>query len=337
MTETTTMTLPGEVVRQDHAYESQIASAETAVVERDRLRWEWTVCPNGPMLSFAEYGRQVGKHRDTIRRSADAVTESRTTRQSVTCRYDHARFEPTQKATEEDAKAHKEAKHRVTAGEVGALIVRTLATLASKSENTIEHNATWTPLQQRARARVAAEVPLDTDDAEQRIVAICAEVYQEHKEREAAVVRVKRWMAENRGLNASEVSVPDARDMVDRISRTAQRKGLSFTDAESEVRDWDRRRAAADRIKNEQIKKARHAVLNLMQSAAKARQDGLDMVKAVRQIEDDEVPLTDDERALALADLDTTETAIRLAKSALSGNSGTNWDDELARLIGDNA
>jgi len=328
-------TLPREVIAQDARYEQTITDGETAVVERDRLRWEWTRCPNGPMFSFAEYGRQVGRSRDTIRRSVDAVTESRAARQSDTCNYDHARFVPKKKATKADAKKHKEAKHRVSAGEVGSIVVRTLAVLSGKSENTIEHNATWTPLQQEAKERVRKEVVLDTEETAEQITTICAEVYQAYKDQEAAVARAKKWMAENRSVPASEVSMANAREMVSRIARVAKRKRLSFADAEAETREWDRKEAEAERIKNEHIKAARLAVLDLRRSAAQCKDDGLKVAAAVRKIEQDEIPLTDDERELAMENLDDAESAIRLARASLGGESGTDWDDELRRLAGD--
>jgi hypothetical protein len=343
MAETTTVTtLPEEVIAQDAQYEAAIHGGRSAEVKRDRLRWEWTRCPLGPGLSNSEYARQVKRDESSIRASIEAHETvisggDPTITEEAACLYgerhliDAPEVEQ-EEPTDEEVAEHYKAKITVTRSAAYALVCETFAALRNVTIKTVTGNATWTPLTQEAMRRIETGVDLDAADAEAKIKAIAKDVLDDDAQREARVRQIKTWMAKNRAVPGTQVTLNDARKMMVRIEDRMARTGETFTTAARYQREWDWKHREAERIKNEQRAAARQAVLDLAQAAAEVRGAAERVVKAVRRIEVEAVPIAAEERDLYQEDLDVAEAAIRLARVALRGESGTDWDAALARL-----
>lgn len=70
------MSLPRDVVQEDHRLEEQAEKAGSALAE---LRWHWTLDESNPeRVSIREYARAVGRAEGPIRRSANACVQYRT-------------------------------------------------------------------------------------------------------------------------------------------------------------------------------------------------------------------------------------------------------------------
>jgi hypothetical protein len=338
--------LPDKVVAEDQRLDAAFGKASQAAgvaqFERDRLRWEWTRCPNGPTIGVNEYARQVGRAQSTISQSLAAYEMSSMQRsvtdRSIECSYNHEAYNTTAPApTEKQAKAHADAKHKVALGDVRAAIVASIASLWGVTENTVHGNSTYTPFKDSILRRVQAEVrvdDLDESEAKQAIHSIAWEVHAEWKHDEARMQRAKKWMAENRALNVSEVSTGDARKKVEHIHEQAAKAAISYEAAEAAAREFDRKFVEHERIQNERLRAARHAVQELSKAAADLHAVALRVVRAVQSIESDGIEMSADERAVFGNDIEKAEAAVRMARAALMGDSGTDWDAALEALTG---
>ena len=186
-----------------------------------------------------------------------------------------------------------------------------------------------------ALVRLRAEVDLTEATVDEVTAAadkIAQQIRWEVQLRESHEREAKRWMATNRAVETSEVKMSDVRKMVDRIERTMERKQLSWAEAETEVREWDFKAREADRIENEMLKAARKAVLELQQASIDICIAAERYGKAMKKIEDDEIPIRPEEWGLIKLNIDNAWAFMRQARTATGGSSGVDWDSALRKL-----
>ena len=353
MTDTQQEVIAQEVIDYDLGLQSDVNSAKRTasdakrrssetIAELNQWRWEMTVCPLGPRYSQREYAKQVGQGLTTIQNGAaawqahlDAEASDSIDDQSI-CSFGtepHNARETPPPLTDKQIKDHDKARRKLDAGKIKAIIIERLAAHWGVVATTIEVN--YREMVNEAVIRLNDDHKLSTmTEAEITEAAddLARQMRLEFQQTEARLKAIHKWMASNRGKDIKDIKMSDVRSMHARIERVMERKSLSWKNAEAEVRESDRQHSEAEKIKNDLARAARIAILDLRQSGANLKRDAGEMIKAVKRIEDDKIPLTDDERDLSIEDLDAAEAAIHLARAALTGNSGTDWDAALASL-----
>jgi hypothetical protein len=183
-------------------------------------------------------------------------------------------------------------------------------------------------------ARLNAEHDLKTMSPEQIARAadeIAGEMRQEAKLREARERAVQKWMTKNR---SAETAPPmgEVRKMVDRIERRMESREWTWEQAEADARKWDYARCEVERSTNEFQKKARIAVLELMQASAQIHSAAIKLGRALQRIDTDEIPVAAEEMEMIQLQIANAAGIIRQAQAAVSGSSGTDWDAALASM-----
>jgi len=341
-----------EIVEEDHDRRGDINSADRsfksakerraeAYASLNQFRWEMCECPYGPQFSHRAYAKAVGVVHSTIDKgvaSWQTVVDREMATGEPFCDYGsiphHVPDASPAKGsgpTEDQVGQHAEATKKASASELRGLAIEELATRFGVAFDTMKSN---TPLIKDALSRLNEYdiEGLAVEAVRPTMATIVLEIYQEHKLRAARESSIQRWMAANRGVETKDIKPADVTSMYTRIERVMKRKDLEWAEAEAEVRLSDQQDAEAQRITNELARAARMAILDLRKSGADLKHASMEMVKAVRKIEADQIPLTTDERDLSLIDLDAAQAAIHLARAALTGNSGTDWDAALASL-----
>ena len=199
--------------------------------------------------------------------------------------------------TDKQIDDHDKARRKLDAGKIKAIIIEALARHWEVVPTTIEVN--YRAMVNEAVIRLNDEHKLSemTEDKITEAADVLArQMRLEFQQREARLKAIAKWMADNRGVEVKDIKPSDIKSMYTRIERVMKRKNLSWKDAEFDVRETDRQDAEAQKIANELARAARMAILDLRESGADLKHAAMGMIKAVRKIEADEIPLTDDER-----------------------------------------
>ena len=312
-----------------------------AIAELNQWRWEMTVCPYGPNYTVRGYAAAVGQSKSTIQRGA-AAWQAALDSDSSHAGTDHSGCslggEPhhAQKPpplTDKQVSTHDKERRILELGQEKAIMVERLAAHFGGVPITQEVN--HRERVNDALVRLRAEVDLTEATVEEVTAAadkIAQQIHWEVKLRESHEREVKRWMATNRGVDTSDIKMSDVRKMVDRIERAMERKEMPWADAETETRDWDFKAREADRIQNELLRKARHAVLQLQKASVEMRLAAMKLGEAMRTIENDNIPIGDDEMGLIKLNIEDSWAIVRQAKAAVGGSSNVDWDKELRKL-----
>lgn len=345
------------VVRHDHdltrSHQQYKRKSEEArrrtgevIAALNQWRWEMTTCPFGPRYTQESYAGAVGQNHRTIGRGAEAWqahldTEAasdsgRHAQNRSGCSFGGEPHHPREvppPLTDAQVKSHGKAQRRLTAGEVKALLIERLAAHWHVVATTIEVN--YRALVNDAKARFHAEHDVESMTPEQvaaAVDALTSAMHQEFKQHEVRERNVQRWMTANR---AAEHVVPlaDVRKMVAYIERRMEKRDCSWEQAEVEARDWDYRRAEADRMKNELERAARLAVLELQGAVASIELDARRLGRAMQRIEDDQIPLSGDESILVKESLTRAEFVVQQALAAVGGDTKVDWDAALESLM----
>jgi hypothetical protein len=341
-----------EVVEHDHDLANDVRRAKRdaqdakersgeAVATLNQWRWEMTRCPLGPMYSQRGYAEAVKQGHVTIQNGAAAWQAHLDASESVDdrpkCSFgDQPHDQPLPPLTTEQVQSHDKARRRLDAGEVKAIIIERLAAYAVPKPvvpTTIEVN--YRAMVNEALTRFNAENDPDSMTPDQIISAadaLARTMWQEFKLRKSREGDVQRWMTRNRAAD-SPVSIAEARKMVDRIERQMEKNGWNWATAERDAKDWDYRRCEAERLNNELARKARVAVLDLMQSSAQMKLAAIRLATAMQQIANDNIPLSEEENEVVQADLADIEMVVRQAKATVTGKSGVNWDAAMTKLV----
>jgi hypothetical protein len=344
----TAIALPPDVIERDHDLDQKINLFDRrhaeARAERNRLRWEWTRCPNGPMLTDADYGEQVGKDRRTISASANEheVSVKRSPGGRFTeCLYgephDPSKVEdlPDEQPhewTTEELTAAADASHRARVGDRKATIQQEYARLRGTTIHTVTGNATHTEPVAAILAEANATIPVGAPDELDRLHALCRSQWEEWKHDEEACRRVQQWMKENRALDRVPAkSLGQA--MVRTIRERMTEHGITFDEAEEQVRDWDRKSREAERMTNLAAARLARAVLRLRHAATNLRVAALEVTAAALEVEREGADLTDDFRSSVADDIDAAMTAAGLARTAVGEDSGVDWDAQARDLL----
>ena len=337
--------LPQEVVSEDQRLDREVGlfakQSEEAKFARNRLRWEWTRCPNGPQMTDQAYADQVGIGEQTVRDHARIYEAGISTEagEIPACAYgeahdlraDAALAEP----TEDEVEANIEAEQRYGVSEVRRLIITAIAALWNVTHSHAEKSTSFRDRRAAVRERVLDAVDprtASTAAVERAVNKAARQVYDEWKMREARVVRVQEWMAKNLGVSKDRVPTFKAREMTDRIYAAMDEKGQNWRQAEAAARDWHLKFCTTDREDNERKRKYKKALLDLQKHAGDMRSAAKRLVEQARQLEADHGHVPEDDLYHVLRDLDTTSDAIRVTRAALTGSSGTDWDAALASL-----
>jgi hypothetical protein len=337
-----------EDAKLDRAASRDKHRAAESSAELSRYRWEMTVCEFGPAFSQRAYADLVGRSQQAISLSVKAwqrvldadKTTSHLVDMSGQCAYGGRRHHQTEAApaeapppTESQTEDHSTARHVVSGSEIKALAVQAIARQLGVSDGSADrHNrAEVNDLVNRLNA---SHVVADLDERALRaaVEVIALEIADERKLAARRERDVATWMQRNRAVD--KVQTGEVRKMLGSITRAAERKGISWDDAATEAREWDWKFCEAERSKNEMIRRARVAVLKLQQQSARVHSISLELLKITRKIQADDVPVSADEQEIVLGGIDAAAAALRLARAAFTGESGTDWDREFARLTG---
>lgn len=333
--------LRGDTTSADHSYKSAKERRAEAYAALNQFRWEMCECPYGPQFSQAAYARAVGVAASTINRGVAAwqdVVDRDSVRDAQICNYGSVSHHVPDAApaegsgpTDEQVEKHAEGAKKATASELRVLAIDELAVRFGVAFDTMKSR---TELIKDALARLGEyDVEgLSIEQVRPTLASIALQIHQEHKLREAHERSAQRWMASNLGIDVGQIQAAKVRQMVDRIERTAERKQISYEEAEVEVRQWDFARSEAERINNEIARKARLAVLDLKKAAAGMRLAAIDLGKALQRIDADSIPITDDEMELVRDDVEDAFRVLQQARAAVGGKSGIDWDKALEQL-----
>jgi hypothetical protein len=315
-----------------------------AIAALNQWRWEMTVCPFGPRYTVEEYAEAVGQHHSTIsggarswqahldKRASDSADGSQNHSGCTLGGEPHDGRERPAPLTDEEVESHDEARRKLDAGAVKAIIIERLAAYWGVVPTTMEVN--YRALVNDAVARLNAAHDPKTMDAKQVTKAvddIAAEMWQEAKLRDAREKAVQKWMTRNREAE-QPVPMGEARKMVDRIERRMASREWTWEQAEADQREWDWKRCEVERDDNVLRKRARIAVLDLMQSAARIKSAAIKVGKAVQAIEEGDIPMTDEERTLVRGDLTDAAFIIAQAQAATGGETGIDWNKALTTM-----
>ena len=344
--------LAGAADRAESAASSAAEQRRAAYADLNRFRWEMTKCEHGPRYKQREYAAAVGFAHATIGAGARAWQAVLEADELDGGHPDHPSWcafggkphhqKGEQKApkaepvTADQAEQHADERRKLNLGEIRAMVVVFIARHFKIGESTAERTRRAETKEAMARLTARHEIDaLTPEQIEDAINAIALEIQREDKRNRRRLDQVRRWMAENRGVTAGDVKVAEVRAKMRSIGDAVDRKGISWDEAAREARDWDRKNREADRERNEFDRRARKAVLELQQSLAATRLAARRVTVAIRAIETDSIPLHDDERDNAVGDIDLATNALALARAALAGDSGTDWDAALQSLAKD--
>ena len=123
----------------------------------------------------------------------------------------------------------------------------------------------------------------------------------------------------------------DVRKMVDRIERAHGDAEWAWDQLRPTYASGTTPAARSSGPTNEFTKKARLAVLELMQAAAGIHSAAIKLGRAMQKIETDEIPIADEEMEMVQLQIASAAEHRRQAQAAVSGSSGTDWDAALAR------
>ena len=337
-----------EVIEHDQELQGDVSDAKRslsgakrrsseAIAELNQWRWEMTVCPLGPRYSALAYSKAVGQSHTTITRGAAAwEAASDSVHDAQKCSLGNEPHDARQippPLTDDQIDEHDKARRRVDNKEVKAIMIERLAAHFGTVPTTVEVN--HRERVNDALVRLRSEIDLSETTIEEVTAAadkIAGQIRYEVQLRESHEREVKRWMATNRAVSSNDVKMSDVRKMVDRIERTMERKELSWSEAETEVREWDFKAREADRIENEMLKRARHAVLQLQKASVDMRLAAIALGKALQSIETDEIAIGDDEMGLIKLNIEDSWAIVRQAKAAVTGSSNVDWDSALRKL-----
>jgi hypothetical protein len=348
--------VPIQVRREDARLDARVTrtgrESLVARAELHQFRWEMTVCEHGPQFSHEAYAGAINKARSTVtgsvlawekaaQKSNDSVGGPTN---ALRCRYAgmahpgivvSADASAGVKPTETEAEDTQREVHVLRVGEVKTLAIELLAAHFGLTETTVQVRRPELVKEVVRRARDEADLSsMDEQDVRQLLNRHALVLRDEDKLRARRERRVQQWMAANRGVGVDGVSVAEVRSMTATIDGLAERKGIPWEDAETERKVWDERIREAERIENEAKRKARLAVLDLLAASADMAKAAIRMVQAQRVVKADRIPVSADEQALVVSDLDAAEAAIRLARLAVTGDADIDWDAELERLLG---
>ena len=347
-----------DIIDEDHGYAGDVKRADgtlkaakqkraDALAELNQFRWEMTVCEFGPQFSQREYADAVGQSQMTIQRGVTAwqatLDADKSNQNGSVCCYGaephhlpDVEVVPDKTApTEEQSAKHAEERRIADNGEIKAAAIVFIAAHFQVAENTVERH--YRPLLKEAIARLNADhvvSDLTIEEVNPLLNEIARVLRAEDKLRQRREGEVKRWMADNRGVSVNEITAKDVQSKMDRIESVVAKKEISWDDAAIEVRAWDEKTSAAAKMKNQIAAAARQAILDLMLASSEVKGAAMRVTKAVQAIEDSEIVITDDERDMSVDDLNQAEAAIHLARAALTGDSGTDWDAAMAALNG---
>jgi len=318
-----------DVSRADGTLKSAKEYKADAYAALNQFRWEMCGCEHGPGYPVEVYAKAVGRAVRTIEKSVATWAAL-----SPTCSYEDGEHlgMPTP-PTPQQVEDHEQQKHVADVGELKAAAIELLATHFKLGTGTIKQN--HRPLIDMALARLRDEHPTDDLSIQEATVLLNGIAFVLSNEAKLAQRRersVQAWMAENRCVDIPTVKLTLVRSMMERITSRMEKYGIAWEDAEEEQRVWDAKRSEAERNINEMARKAQMAILDLQQALASVKLASIAVVTAVRRVEDDGIDLDDDIREIAADDIDHAWAALSLAKAALTGNSGTNWDNELQKL-----
>ena len=344
-----------EVVEHDHdlakdantakrrARDAKERSGE-AIATLNQWRWEMTVCEFGPRYSGRVYAEAVGQHHSTVIDGAaawqahlDASNSSGGPTNHSGCSFGDEPHHPREippPLTTAQVQSHGKAQRRLNAGEVKAILIERLAAHWNMVPTTVQVN--YRSLVNEAVARFRSEHDPDSMDEGQITTAadtLARQMRLEWQQRDAKEKVIQKWMTKNRATD-QPVPMNEVRKMYDHIERRMASRNWTWEQAEADARDWDFGCREADRFHNEMERKARIAVLELRGSAARIKSAAIKLGLAMKAIEADSIPLTDDERTLVTEDIADALGIVQQAAAAVGGESGTDWDAALEALIG---
>jgi hypothetical protein len=318
----------------DSGYKAAKESRAEAYASLNRFRWEMTECELGPRFSQRDYAKAVGVSNATISRAAAAwriVMEKNP--DEPTCAFGgephHGR--PAEKPTEGQTDSHEQAKHTVSVGEVKTIIIQILAELFGVATVTVERAYRPEVKEVETRFHTARTGDLNEEDARAAIEPIARAVHADHKLAIRRAGEVKRWMSANRGVEESDITKKDLTEMMFRIEEMVKYEG-TWAKAAAKVKASDRKMMEAERVKNELARAARIAVLDLLEAVVKVKAAAKSVVTAIKRIDTDEIPMSDDERTVILSDLIEADAEIHMARTLLGDEAETDWDAAAAAL-----
>jgi hypothetical protein len=356
-TQTTTITISQEIVKKDRSYDTAVKSADgslknakqkkaKATAEQNRWRWEMTVCPFGPQFSQREYADAVGQSHQTIMRGVNAwqttIDADKSVQGGPVCPWGEPHHLPeiatedAEDVTDEEAEQHAQDRLIADNGAIKATAIELLALHFQVSTNTFERHYRSTVKEAIARLQAEHDVKdMTIEEIKPLLNEIARVLRAEDKLNTHRRNTVQRWMADNRGVdNISDIKPKEIDSKMERIDIVAARGEMDWDDAAEEVRVQDAKASEAAKIKNEMARAARMAIVDLMGAVADVKKATTRVIKYVRAIEDAGIVISDDERTISVDDLDFAEATLHLARAALTGNSGTDWDVALTSLQG---
>ena len=313
-----------------------------AIATLNEWRWEMTVCEFGPRYSQRVYADAVGQAQQTISKGAAAwqahLDASESTTGASICSFGGVPHHPREippPLTTAQVQSHGKARRRLDAGQIKAIVIERLAAHWDVVPTTIEVN--YRALVNEAVARLNAECdPSSMDEAQITEAAdtLARQMRLEFQQREAREKVIQAWMKKNLAAD-DNVPMSEVRKMYDRIERRMASRQWTWEKAEADARDWHWGHCEADRINNELVRKARIAVLDLMQAGARMKHEAIKLAKAMHAIETDNIPLTPDELTLTRNDLADIDMVVKQALATVNGSSGVDWDASMKILMGD--
>ena len=350
-TDTATIAISEEIVGEDHdltdeakyadsGYKAAKENRAEAYAALNRFRWEMTECEHGPQFSQHEYAKAVGAGQSTISRAAAAwriVMDKNPDEPSCAFGGEPHHGRPTESPTADQTASHEKAKHVASVGEMKTIAIEIMAELFGTKTTTFErfYRAEVKEVMARLTESLLAEsrevADLTEEDARAIVEPIARAVHAEHKLAIRRAGDVKRWMAANRGVEESDITKKDLNEMMFRIEEMVKYEG-TWNKAAAKVKASDRKMMEAERVKNELARAARIAVVDLMDAILKTKAAAKMVVKAIKRIDTDEIPMSDDERTVILSDLIEADAEIHMARTLLGDEAETDWDAAAAAL-----
>lgn len=331
--------VPADIVVRDTALTKAIADAGR---ERDRLRWESTMCPDGPGIDFLAYGVAVG-NRDgkQIRESAAAWATHRVGCTSPEHTHGRELAAEDLPSDEDHSRALVRARDEGVRGAAAVAVAKTKGV----SPVTVQRNTKSYTDDVREVVKIATEIAVEEGVAEPDdiMVEAAARRYAAEQNRQQDLrQRVKKAMMAHRGIidfKDPRVAETHVAALITNAENIAAKPHpitgmpVDFEDALRQALEIDSTRVKHERVESEREKRQSTLVFELAQLLISVNLKLHQAGKILKQVEVKGIKPEQKERIEA--NLGRTRELLNLLEASVVSMEAVDWDKALADLLGE--